>query len=87
MQVVLGDLVAGREPDSGLVRDVLERLVEVLVSKRLADDERMQGQGHDPAAVGRVGVQLVQLVLDQSGKSGPLRPLLMNRSMSFSSTE
>lgn len=45
-----------------MVGNVLERLEQLLVSERLSDDERMQSKSHDPAAVSRVGVQLVQLV-------------------------
>lgn len=49
--IMLGDLVAGRQPYPGVIRDVLEGLVQVLVPERLADDERVQGEGHDSAAV------------------------------------
>lgn len=53
-----------------MVGDVGECLVEVLRSERLAGDERVQGQGEDPAAVRRVGVELVELVLDDLHEPG-----------------
>ena len=43
---------------------------EVLRAERLADDERMQGQRHHPAAVLGVSPQYVVLVLDHLEEVG-----------------
>jgi hypothetical protein len=59
-----GDLIAGGQPYPGMAGDVLQRLVQVLGAERLADGEGVQGQRHDLAAAGGVGVELVELVGD-----------------------
>ena len=59
-----GDLIAGGKPYPGMASDVIQRLVQVPGAERLAADEGVQGQRHDPAAASGVGVELVELVLD-----------------------
>ena len=46
----------------GMAGDVFQGQVQVLVPGGLTDDERVQGQCHHPAAVRRVGVELVEVV-------------------------
>ena len=50
--------------------DVSERLVQVLVSEGLVDNERVQRQAHDATAVFAFFVKHVELVLHHLGEIG-----------------
>src|SRR3989442_7034974 len=63
-QVVVGGLVAAREPDLRLARGVGEELAQHLRAEGAADDERVQAHGHETGpALPALLVQLVELVL------------------------
>ena len=65
-EIVLGDLIRRRLPNPLMRHDVIKDLVQVLDAVRLADEEWMQGDAHDPPALRPLVVELVELGLANS---------------------
>src|SRR6266498_3101625 len=62
------DLLAGGEPHPVMCGDIAERLVEPLYPVRYADQIGMQADRHDPAGLGALGVERVELAFDRRGE-------------------
>src|ERR1700676_1422849 len=61
-EIPVGDLRAGPEQHAGLLADDLEYFAEIFEAMRHAHDVGMQRERHDARGVGRIGVDLLELV-------------------------
>ena len=66
--VVLGDLIGGGLPDPVVGHDVGQHVVEVFDAVGLADQERVQGDAHDPTTFRAFLIQPVELRLADVGE-------------------
>src|SRR6266436_3708710 len=67
-QIILGvmrrDLIARCQPHAGMARNIFECALEIFLTMRLIADKRMEAEGHHPAGLLAVLVDLVELIDD-----------------------
>ena len=61
--VIFGYVIRGGHPDITVGRYITKNFVQVLYTMGLADQERMEGNAHDPRALSALFIQLVELPL------------------------
>src|SRR5262249_56231790 len=69
------DLAAGGHPDLLARSDIGQSLIEVFAAMRMPDQEWVQANRHDPAGLGAVFIEHIELITDHPAER--LRPLAL----------